>query len=95
MSSRRVRMRKHTAARARQRFGIHLPYLKQLEIVQLIIADDENIVLLQKRQKRSVLAIKWENRWLPAVFDFNKKALVTILPRQAFKKYKFNPEEAN
>lgn len=84
-------MRKHTAARARQRFGVDLCYMKQLDIVRKIIAKSEDIIILQQRRSREVLAVKYDNRWMPAVYDSQKNALVTILPRAAFIRYNFTP----
>ena len=100
MANKRKNQRRHAQVRAEQRFGLGMSQVQYealcLRIKNGYVKDDKGIVVLEKQSIRVVImAIFYKNEWLPIVWDKNRKAISTFLPREALNPYLKKLENIN
>jgi hypothetical protein len=85
MKSKKAAQLRHARARARLRYGIGFGDIANREVVQIIqTGDKHNTLPLEKQSNRvTMFAIKYQDEWIPVVYDNKSKVVVSFLPKEA------------
>lgn len=88
MDRKKKAQKSHAKARAVQRYGITLKEHEYQEICKWIAQADPRAIWLEKQSLRvSLYAVRWQEQWLPVVYDKHRHSIASILPKEALVPY--------